>query len=92
MMNPIPIKPEGSKVERMVAQSAKIENGHVHLPKDAPWLGAFLQELLGFPNGPNDDQVDSVSQLLVWMQRSGSRQMTFVPPLHVSRPRLIPGQ
>jgi predicted phage terminase large subunit-like protein len=92
MMNPIPIKPEGSKVERMVAQSAKIENGHVHLPKDAPWLGTFLQELLAFPNGPNDDQVDSVSQLLVWMQRSGSRQMTFVPPFQVSRPRLIPGQ
>jgi predicted phage terminase large subunit-like protein len=92
MVNPIPIKPEGSKVERMVAQSAKIESGHVHLPKDAPWLGTFLMELLGFPNGPNDDQVDSVSQLLVWMQQSGSRQMTFVPPYYVSRPRLFPGQ
>jgi predicted phage terminase large subunit-like protein len=92
MVNPIPIKPEGSKVERMVAQSAKIENGHVYLPKDAPWLGTFLLELLGFPNGANDDQVDSVSQLLFWMQRSGSQQTTFVPPFYVSTPRLIPGQ
>jgi predicted phage terminase large subunit-like protein len=91
MVNPIPIKPEGSKVERMVAQSAKIESGHVHLPKDAPWLGTFLMELLGFPYAPNDDQVDSVSQLLVWMQQSGSRQMTFFPPFVVSRPRNFPG-
>jgi predicted phage terminase large subunit-like protein len=91
MVNPIPIKPEGSKVQRMEAQSAKIEAGHVHLPKDAPWLATFLMELLAFPNGANDDQVDSVSQLLVWMQRSGSRQMTFVPPYSVTRPRNFPG-
>ena len=91
IVNPIPIKPEGSKVERMVAQSAKIENGHVHLPRDAPWLGTFLMELLAFPNGANDDQVDSVSQLLIWMQRSGSQQMTFVTPFYASRSRSIPG-
>jgi phage terminase large subunit-like protein len=36
IVNPIPIKPEGSKVDRMVAQSAKIEAGHVYLPKGAP--------------------------------------------------------
>jgi predicted phage terminase large subunit-like protein len=92
IVNPIPIKPEGSKVERMVAQSAKIEAGHVHLPKDAPWLGAFLMELLGFPNGANDDQVDSVSQLLVWMQRSNHQPIPIVAPYYVGRPRLIPGQ
>ena len=91
IVNPIPIKPEGSKVERMVAQSAKIENGHVHLPRDAPWLGTFLMELLAFPNGANDDQVDSVSQLLIWMQRSGSQQMTFVTPFYAGRSRSIPG-
>ena len=51
IVNPIPIKPEGSKVERMVAQSAKIEAGHVYLPKDAPWLATFMRELLAFPNG-----------------------------------------
>jgi hypothetical protein len=30
---PIGQKPEGSKVDRMEAQSAKIEAGHIHLPK-----------------------------------------------------------
>ncbi len=66
MTRPIGIKPDGSKVERMVAQSAKIEAGHVHLPKQATWLDSFLLELLAFPHGRHDDQVDSVSQFLKW--------------------------
>ena len=51
MTRPIGVKPEGSKVDRMAAQSAKIEAGHVYLPKSAAWLGEFLTELLSFPNG-----------------------------------------
>jgi predicted phage terminase large subunit-like protein len=63
---PIGQKPEGSKLDRMVAQSAKIEAGHVHLPREADWLAGFLLELLAFPHGRHDDQVDSVSQYLKW--------------------------
>jgi predicted phage terminase large subunit-like protein len=59
-------KPEGSKTDRMVAQSAKIEAGHVHLPRAADWLDDFLLELLAFPYGRHDDQVDSVAQYLKW--------------------------
>jgi predicted phage terminase large subunit-like protein len=39
---PIGVKPEGSKQDRVAAQSAKIEAGQVLLPKDAPWLHDFL--------------------------------------------------
>jgi phage terminase large subunit-like protein len=35
MTRPIGVKPEGSKVDRVAAQSAKIEAGHVYLPKSA---------------------------------------------------------
>jgi hypothetical protein len=66
MIRPIGVKPDGSKADRMVAQSAKIEAGHVHLPCDANWLDNFLLEILGFPQGRHDDQVDSVSQFLKW--------------------------
>ena len=66
MPRPLGRKPEGSKADRMVAQSAKIEAGHVHLPREADWLATFLHELLAFPNGRHDDQVDSVSQFLQW--------------------------
>jgi predicted phage terminase large subunit-like protein len=69
MPRPIGSKPDGSKMDRMLAQSAKIEAGHVHLPKQADWLASFLLELLAFPQGRHDDQVDSVSQFLNWAAR-----------------------
>ena len=67
MPRPLGRKPEGSKAERMVAQSGKIEAGHVYLPREASWLDTFMLELLAFPNGRHDDQVDSVSQFLNWV-------------------------
>lgn len=71
---PIGIKPEGSKIDRMAAQSARIEAGQVHIPNDAPWLAVFLNEMLAFPGGKHDDQVDSVSQFVLWAQRSTQYQ------------------
>jgi predicted phage terminase large subunit-like protein len=90
MNRPIGVKPEGSKVDRMAAQSAKIEAGHVHLPRSAAWLGEFLSELLSFPNGRYDDQVDSVSQFLRWLQNDGYNQISFHLTFVVSRPRELP--
>jgi predicted phage terminase large subunit-like protein len=51
MPRPIGVKPEGSKADRMLAQSFKIEAGQVLLPAKAEWLDAFLLELLAFPQG-----------------------------------------
>jgi len=50
-------KPEGDKVMRLHAQTATIENGFVHLPREAHWLADYLHELTVFPNGRHDDQV-----------------------------------
>jgi len=36
------------------------------LPPDASWLAEFRSELLTFPNGRFDDQVDALAQLLAW--------------------------
>ncbi len=74
---PIAIKPDGDKLVRMEAQTAKIEAGQVFLPKDAPWLGDFLDELLAFPKGRHDDQVDSVSQFLTWVGNRRNRPVGF---------------
>ena len=46
---PIGIKPEGDKVTRMEAQTAKIEAGQVLLPHDAPWLTRFFMKSSVFP-------------------------------------------
>ena len=68
-VRPIAIKPEGDKVVRLEARSALIEAGHVLLPEKAPWLDDFLAEVLAFPYGRYDDQVDSMSQFLTWAER-----------------------
>jgi predicted phage terminase large subunit-like protein len=71
----VAIRPEGDKVMRMSAQSAKIEAGAVHLPRHAPWLDDLKSELLAFPLGLHDDQVDSISQALNWLSRPRSRPL-----------------
>jgi phage terminase large subunit-like protein len=50
--------------ESMHAQTAMIENGFVHLPKEAGWRAEYLHELTVFPGGKYDDQVDSTAQML----------------------------
>jgi len=71
---PIAFQPETDKVTRMHAQSARIEAGHVYLPLRAEWLEDFRTELLQFPKGRYDDQVDSLSQFLNWVEeRNGGR-------------------
>jgi predicted phage terminase large subunit-like protein len=63
--------PKLDKVTRLAAQTAKLETGSYLLPKQAPWLGDLKRELLAFPNGKYDDQVDSLIQFLDWI---GSRR------------------
>jgi len=50
-------QPQADKIMRMHAQTAMIENGFVHLPKEAAWLAEYLHELTVFPKGKHDDQV-----------------------------------
>jgi predicted phage terminase large subunit-like protein len=48
----------------MNAHTARIESGHVHVPKSAPWLEEFRRELMAFPATKHNDQVDALSQAL----------------------------
>jgi len=61
-------EPQGDKVMRMHGQTAFVASGFVHLPREAHWLGEYVYELTTFPNGAHDDQVDSTSQALDWIQ------------------------
>jgi hypothetical protein len=48
----------------------------------------FLNELLAFPNGRHDDQVDSISQLLNWVQEYlRYSQVPLVAPIVFGIPR-----
>ncbi|MFZ8977249.1 MAG: phage terminase large subunit [Pseudohongiellaceae bacterium] len=60
------VKPEHDKVTRMMAYTPILENGIVYVDKTATWLPDFHRELTRFPNTKHDDQVDSVSQFLMY--------------------------
>lgn len=64
----IPILPRGDKLTRFARVTPMIEAGMVWLPRDAAWLAAFESELLAFPQGAHDDQVDAFSQYLNWVR------------------------
>jgi len=56
----------------MNSVTSTIENGFVHLPEKAAWLGEYVHELSVFPNGRFDDQADSTSQPLDWFKISST--------------------
>jgi len=68
-INVVAIKPDRDKQSRLISQIDLFEGGSVLLPKDAPWLDAFVSELLSFP-GRHDDQVDALSQGLAWRREA----------------------
>ncbi|MCG6121461.1 MAG: phage terminase large subunit [Microvirga sp.] len=58
--------PRVDKETRLEAQTARLETGKHLLPEAAPWLEELRLELLAFPRGRYDDQVDALAQFLEW--------------------------
>ncbi|NIT59365.1 MAG: phage terminase large subunit, partial [Aliifodinibius sp.] len=56
----------GDKVSRLMSVTALIESAQVLFPKKAYWLADFQHEVVTFPMGKHDDQIDSMSQFLEW--------------------------
>lgn len=80
------VRPGFSKEERLDLQSAKIEEGVICLPQNAPWLPAFKQEILGFPNMKHDDQVDALTLFLEWISDRRGKAFLNTDP-RTGRPR-----
>ncbi|MEQ9037558.1 MAG: phage terminase large subunit [Silicimonas sp.] len=74
---PILVKPTDSKHARVVAQSGRFEAGDVLLPKHAHWRDELVSELVAFPHGRHDDQVDALIQLLQWDQQHRGESEAF---------------
>ena len=68
-VNVVAIPVNRDKQSRVISQIDLFEGGSVLLPKDAPWLDAFVSELLSFP-GRHDDQVDALTQGLAWRREA----------------------
>ena len=55
------------KEARARAIQGRMQQGMVFFPKDPVWSGPLVAELLRFPNGTHDDQVDSLAWLGLMM-------------------------
>jgi predicted phage terminase large subunit-like protein len=69
------VTPEGGKEARLQAVSPLFEAGSVHLPDPeiAPWVHDYIEEMATFPGSTNDDQVDTTSQALTYLDLRTSR-------------------
>jgi predicted phage terminase large subunit-like protein len=68
----VPFKPQGSKEQRAELAAVWCKQGCVWLPTPSPdvrWLSQFESEVFSFPDSPNADQVDSFSQLILYVSR-----------------------
>lgn len=78
------VEPEGDKVSRAHAVTHAWESGNVWLPHPAiaPWVLGFKLELLQFPLGAHDDDVDASTQGLRRLLRNierGKKERTLQP-------------
>jgi len=61
---PLAMETTRSKEDRAAMALARFEAGGVVLPASASWLETFTSELLSFPAGRHDDQVDAIVHLV----------------------------
>ena len=61
-MTILPVKVDRDKITRALPIAARYEAGKVWHREGAPWLTEFEDELVAFPRGRYDDQVDTMSQ------------------------------
>ncbi|MCL2039628.1 MAG: phage terminase large subunit [Bacteroidetes bacterium] len=57
------LKPDKDKVSRSLPMTALLEDEKVFFLNDANWLADFEEEVLNFPNGRYDDQVDAFAYI-----------------------------
>lgn len=78
-------RPHADKQTRLSCHLSRFEAGKIRLPQEAPWLADYKHELLSFPSGRYDDQVDSTLMFLDWVHE----REKIEPPLWVYSVRPI---
>lgn len=91
------------KAIRAQAIRGRVAMRKVYFPKTAPWCASLISEMLTFPSGVNDDQVDAlglIGRLLAKMVKGkvevapparGIREMTFAEAMKKARAK-TPGE
>ena len=60
------------KEARARAIQGRMQQGKVYFPQEATWTGSMVAELLRFPNGVHDDQVDALAWVGLMMTEFAS--------------------
>ncbi len=63
------LKADRDKISRAMPLSARMEQGQVHFKENVLWFDELERELLQFPEGEHDDQVDSLAYAILESQR-----------------------
>lgn len=71
----IPIKPKFDKITRFARHSVLFESGRIFINCHADWKIDFETELLAFPKASHDDQIDSLSQALNYLEERKNTQL-----------------
>ncbi|NBS68961.1 hypothetical protein EBT31_08600 [bacterium] len=66
------------KEARARAIQGRMQQGKVYFPRDAAFSGPLIAELLRFPNGTHDDQVDALSWIGLMMTEFSTYQAPVV--------------
>jgi predicted phage terminase large subunit-like protein len=79
----IAVKPEGGKIARANAVEPFQHAGNIFLPDPsiAPWVKDFVEECANFPTGVYDDDVDAMTQAIIYLSQRP------VPGFFVVQPR-----
>jgi len=76
----IPVKPEGSKRSRVEAVEPVFRSHNIWLPiredgSTPRWVWDWIEEVVQFPKGKNDDQVDAATQAITHLLPAGWSQL-----------------
>ena len=63
------LKADRDKISRAMPLSARMEQGQVYFQENALWFDDLQREMLQFPEGEHDDQVDSLAYAILESQK-----------------------
>ena len=75
--NIIAIKVTKDKITRFASVTPIFESERILIRENANWLFDLEYELISFPVGKHDDQVDSISQFLNWIENRVKTKREF---------------
>jgi len=74
----IPVKPDKDKIARTNAITPLLRAGKVRIPERAAWVADFVNECSQFPSGAHDDQVDAMTQALIYLKEQSAKLQDIV--------------